>query len=137
MPTEATYLAAAVALERAASDADDLARSLPNGLSTDVLRGGALTAAVRFALGRSTAAVVTVATATRAAAALCHWRAEQCRLYAQRVERWQQADNAYGRAVRDWQALAAAHRASPSIPAPAGPPAPPGDPPVRPYPWIA
>jgi len=137
VPTEATYLAAAIALERASSDADELVRDARDAAAHDALRGGALTAAVRFAIERIETGGTAVASALRSAADACRWRAEQCRLYDDELARWHQLDDAYVQAVRTWQALSAAHRASWSVPDPGAPPTAPAGPPSRPHPWIA
>jgi hypothetical protein len=136
VPTSTTYLSLAEAFEAAAVEVDRSLARPTTLVSPAVLAGGLLTAQVTDALAANSARVTSAARALRDAAHECRRRAAVCALHAHRVAVWDAEDAAYGRALRDWQAADAAHRASSSVPAPGPRPLPPTPRPERPAPWV-
>lgn len=136
MPTETTFRTAAIALDRLATDTDDLARPVDAAFTPVVLRGGRFTDDVRRVIDRSAAAAAHAAAACREAAAECRHRAEVCHAFDAELRTWEAADERYGLELRRWEANQRALAENPQqAPAP-GPPRAPGSRPRPAYGWI-
>ena len=136
MPTQATFLAAADALDALAHDVPAVLPPVDALVTPAVLDGGLLTGQVTSALQSSTAGLAVVAQACRDAAAEARWRAEVCALHWQHIAEWDAALADYQQAARTWQARHEEHRASSSTPDPGSPPRAPGAAPTRPFTWV-
>ena len=136
MPTQASFLVAADALDLAAHDAAALLPPTDSLVTPTVLAGGLVTARVVVALDGCSAGLGSVAQACRGDASECRRRAALCAQYWDEVAVWETSIVAYQRAARDWQARYDARQASPAAPDPGPAPRAPNGPPFRPFPWV-
>ena len=136
MPTQASFLVAADALDLAAHDTAELLPRADALVTPPVLAGGLVTARVIVALDGCSARLGSVARACRDDASECRRRAALCAQYWDDVAAWESSIAAYQRTARDWQARYEAHQASPSEPDPGPAPRAPNGPPLRPFPWV-
>jgi hypothetical protein len=136
VPTQATFLAAADALDALAHDVPEVLPPVDALVTQAVLDGGLLTRQVTSALRTSTSGLTVVAQACRDAAAESRWRGEVCALHWQHIAVWDAALADYQRAARTWLARYEEHRASSTTPDPGPPPRAPGAAPTKPFTWV-
>lgn len=136
MPTQATFLAAASALDEVADDAEQLIPPVQRALTPDVLRGGLFTDEVHRAVDDADLTARVVAGNCRNAADECRVRAHACELYWQEVAQWEAATDRYVRQLRAWQNRRLAQLNDPTLPDPGPHPRSPGPQPAKLYDWI-